>query len=566
MSNPLVLPEIVGFVIDNVHLVPDLLSCACVNSIWSAAALKKLYKGSLNDMQFCTPDIGSLNCLFVASRKRFARYMGFVKHLLLSPKTPAIDDATHPNTRLACFEKCRAMRHRQYAELLLRPRGRGFASLTIPFEIIDQDWSLISDLLLTPTIEFLAIDNFYCEILEASSSYSQEIISPAEKFSNLKALTIYKSEATKTLTTFAEYLKVMICTQSNTAELLPYLQQQQHLKALALVVPRCDAPSGYVSATLAREKHKGPWPRLKALYLQEWDELWLEQLPKFEELEILRMRLPPRIPNISLNTIEEIAKCRQLRVIDLVFDELAGVEALLNIARGCPLLQKFRVMGLGFNVESEQAGNMLSDLLRALPLLEFLALGLNFQMDGTKLQDLARHCPRLTVLDLPRTQLSVSLALMTKTHSLPQLESMHFAGIYFENSRLMMQRDKIRKIVMEWHRIFPKLRGMPCPADVYSHCYIQGDLDTESQEDRGRASAGEEMSFSQAGLDFDDYDSDWIILRAKLWRALGYKRDPFIHDKIQYMWQTDLEIEIIGWPVVPLVAFSDPDPHSTTTN
>jgi hypothetical protein len=28
-SNPLLLPEIVGLVIDNVHMVPDLLSCAC---------------------------------------------------------------------------------------------------------------------------------------------------------------------------------------------------------------------------------------------------------------------------------------------------------------------------------------------------------------------------------------------------------------------------------------------------------------------------------------------------------------------------------------------------------
>ena len=62
VSNPLLLPEIVGVVVDNVHMVPDLLSCACVNGTWSVAALKKLYEGSLSDMQFRTPDIGSLNC------------------------------------------------------------------------------------------------------------------------------------------------------------------------------------------------------------------------------------------------------------------------------------------------------------------------------------------------------------------------------------------------------------------------------------------------------------------------------------------------------------------------
>lgn len=71
------------------------------------------------------------------------------------------------------------MRHRQDAELLLQQKGRRLARLTIPFEIIDQDWSHISDLLLTPTIEFLAIDDYYCEILMASSRYSRAPIGPA---------------------------------------------------------------------------------------------------------------------------------------------------------------------------------------------------------------------------------------------------------------------------------------------------------------------------------------------------------------------------------------------------
>lgn len=81
MSNPLWLPEIVGSVMENIQLVPDLLSCACVNSIWNVEALRKLYMGSLNNMQFRTPDIVSLNRLFVASQERFARNMGFVKNI-----------------------------------------------------------------------------------------------------------------------------------------------------------------------------------------------------------------------------------------------------------------------------------------------------------------------------------------------------------------------------------------------------------------------------------------------------------------------------------------------------
>jgi hypothetical protein len=177
--NPLTIPEIVGLVVENIDMAPDLLSAACVNNTWNVLALKKLYRGSLNDMQFRTPDIGSINCLLVASRERFARNMSFVRHLLLCPETPTVDDAANPDTRLACFEKCRAIRHREFAEHLLRPRGRGLKSLTIPFEMVDQDWSRISDLLLAPTIEFLAIDNYYCRFLNGTSKYSRGLISPA---------------------------------------------------------------------------------------------------------------------------------------------------------------------------------------------------------------------------------------------------------------------------------------------------------------------------------------------------------------------------------------------------
>ncbi|GLA79098.1 hypothetical protein AtubIFM55763_001766 [Aspergillus tubingensis] len=274
--NPLLIPEIVGLVINNIHNVPDLLSCAGVNSIWNVAALKKLYKGSLNDMQLRTPDIGSLNCLFVASRKQFARNMSFVKHLLLSPEIPAIDEVEVPHTRL--------------------PRGRGLSSLTIPFEIKDQNWSLFPDFLINPTIEFLAIDSYYCKLMVSS----QELI-------------------------------------------------------------------------------------------------------------------------------------------------------------------------------------------------------------------------------------------------------------------------KASSVATEWRRIFPKLRGIPCPGDLYSQSMQEDELGEEIQGDSAGLSVDEEVSSTEPSLDWDDYDPDWFIFRTKLWKVLGYRKDLLIHDKIQYMWQTYLEIEMVRWPIVPLAAFSDPDLHSTTT-
>ncbi|KAH6721989.1 hypothetical protein BKA61DRAFT_628151 [Leptodontidium sp. MPI-SDFR-AT-0119] len=478
------LPEIVGMVINNVHMVPDLLNCACVNSTWSVAALKKLYKGSLHDMQFRTPDIGSLNCLFVASRERFRRNVRFVKHLLISPEIPAIDEAVLPDKRLVCIEKCRAMRNRQSAELLLRPQGEGIASLTIPFEIEDQDWSPISDLLLPRTIELLAIDDCYCELLMASSYFSQELVTSADRFVNLKALTIYRSSS------FQDIDQLCRLLQSCDLEFF-------HL----------EAPNG------------DPRPRLKMLSLGVGDQHWLEQIPKFEELQILCLdKFAPEVHTISQTAIQNIAKCQYLRVVDIAFPELNHAEALLDLACGCPLLQKIRLVE-----------DLCISLLRALPRLEHFELDMRFRLDGAVLQDLARHCSQLTVLALPRARLSLSHTLLTAAHPFQRLEIMHFAEIFFESPRRSMQRDKLRGIATEWRRVFPKLRVMPCQTDVYSS-YLQEDDSNE------------------------DSEGDSI---------LGY---PVIHDKVEYMWHKNLEIEITGWPVVPLMAFSDPDTHSTTAH
>ncbi|RHZ63011.1 hypothetical protein CDV55_106198 [Aspergillus turcosus] len=568
MSNPLLLPEIVASVIDNVHLVPDLLNCACVNHIWNVAALKKLYKGSLNDMQFRTPDIGSLNCLFVASRKRFARNMSFVKDLLISPKRPVIDELALPIKRLVCNEECCMLRHLNDAELLLRPQGRGLASLVIPFRIMGQDWPLnIRDLLLTPTIEYLAIDNYHCDDVIGSFRYSK--ITPSDKFSNLKALTVYKSRGdiyflcklleSCDLQFFHLEEQSESLTQSDAAPLLSRLQRHQNLKALALIVRHSSLPLESTSA----------WPRLKAVYLATGDQHWLEQLPKFDELQILSLQnLALNSPIMDQNAIEYIAKCRHLRVIDLHSLELDDTEALLDIARSCPLLQKFSVTRLhlrgGHNLEE-----LLFNLLRALPQLEFLALDLKFQMNGAKLRDLAHHCPRLVVLDLPQTQLCLSRAIMTNLDPLWHLESMSFEKVYFKDPQHLMQSNNFKSLAAEWRRIFPRLRELPCPYDAHSLYTSQDDLSQESDGAHASAGADEEMSLSEPGLDFpgldfDDYDTDWYNLRTVLWKFLGYDKYENDRGKIQYMWQTDLEIEAIGWPVVPLAAFCDPELHSTT--
>ena len=66
------------------------------------------------------------------------------------------------------------------------------------------------------------------------------------------------------------------------------------------------------------------------------------------------------------------------------------------------------------------------------------------------------------------------------------LELMSFSGIFLEDPQNSMKRDKIQVIATEWRRKFPRLRGMPCPADIYS-TYMQ-------EDDSDEASAGERAS------------------------------------------------------------------------
>lgn len=71
---------------------------------------------------------------------------------------------------------------------------------------------------------------------------------------------------------------------------------------------------------------------------------------------------------------------------------------------------------------------------------------------------------------------------------------MLFSRIFFENLQSWMELDKIQVIATEWCRIFLRLQGIPCPADIYSS-YIQDNDSTEaSARKRASVSADEEIS------------------------------------------------------------------------
>lgn len=58
---------------------------------------------------------------------------------------------------------------------------------------MNQDFLLVSDFLLTSAVEFLAIDNYYCEILMANSGHSQSLTSPAVSLSWSVIFTLFKN-------------------------------------------------------------------------------------------------------------------------------------------------------------------------------------------------------------------------------------------------------------------------------------------------------------------------------------------------------------------------------------
>jgi hypothetical protein len=164
-------------------------------------------------------------------------------------------------------------------------------------------------------------------------------------------------------------------------------------------------------------------------------------------------------------------------------------------------------------------------------------------------------------------------------------------------------------IVDEWKRIFPKVRVLPCPTDsdyldVFSDDDINSDDDMSEDSDDMNGDSDDDMTDVSDELvedsdgdttedseshtterrrstiittlgrslpndprfEFNDVGSDWFKFRVALWRSLGYSGGYRIKKQFDNMWQTNMEIKIIGWPVVPLKAFCESEPYSTSAH
>ncbi|OJJ46547.1 hypothetical protein ASPZODRAFT_1970129 [Penicilliopsis zonata CBS 506.65] len=528
-SNALLTPEIVYMVIEHVQVASDLLSCACVNSMWSLPALKKLYRGSLVERQLRTPLIESLDRLLAASRTRFATNTSNIRHLLLSCEyyeTP--EEIPTGSNWQAVFEECRVI-----------CRRKRLASLVIPHEIKHQDFPPISDLL-CPTISFLAIHYPYCQQLVQTES----INSAQDKYHHLKALNIYKSDLNGDVNALCRLLQFcnleLFLFQSRQSpyddpfdptelskKLLSVLRQHQDLTALALLLP--------VSGISLIPQKANPWPKLKALSLLELDEFWQEKLPFFEGLEILDIRhiAPLFLDGDTFKPLfENIAQCKHLRSIELVFHELDDVDDLLILAGGCPLLQRLDIRFVFCElVEFEMPVYVLLCLALCLPRLEILHLDFAIGLSTDSFRLLGQFCPRLIMLALPSAVLYLCHEHMAKFAPFQHLEAMFFNKIAFE--KLEGHHSEAESIAIEWRRIFPRLQALSYSSETNpfhpNRCVDHSLI----------------------------YDPFLPLVWERLWKILGYKKDRYIHRNIRQLWQTNLEIELIGWPVMTLDNFSN---------
>ncbi|KAE8411953.1 hypothetical protein BDV36DRAFT_301337 [Aspergillus pseudocaelatus] len=438
----------------------------------------------------------------------------------------------------------------------------------IPFELVGHRLEYISDYLGQESVEFLAINNHDCTHIVCYPQVGR----PDEQFSNLKALTVYVSEDEPAIGGLCRLLMIRDLEFVHVEEwddreridiarmILPHLGKQKNLKALTLDTNGSDSPP-------VGEERESLWPKLKSLYIRRANEDWFVQLPKFKELELLTL-LPHRNISIFSSSIlaEAVAKCKTLRSIYIptlhlgsVNDVDHNIHVLLDIARGCPLLQKLSVADFG---DTEVKEPFLLDLLKALPRLEFLKLGLVFRVYGTDLQDIAHHCPRLTFFELSGAKLYISLTQMTRTLPFRHLEIMRFENIFFKRPLHIGRGAKFQTLVTEWSRIFPKLQMMPCVNEWEMAPAMRERLDRGGN---AWGSSEEEPLFPDT--DDEEADIEWRWVKSKLWEALNYgDYDERTVEKRQYLWDIDLQIETIGWPVIPSAAFINPNLYSTSAH
>lgn len=380
-------------------------------------------------------------------------------------------------------------------------------------------------------------------------------------------------------------------------KLLQSLWRQQGLRALALRINCNQIDMDDVHKNLEEQMGTVCWPRLQALYLQNVKRYWPQKLSSFKELQILELsNLKGEFDQIT-DLAACISRCRRLNVIHLCFEELYNPDIFLTIARGCPLLRRFCV-STG-TTSTKLSYPDFSLLVQALPNVELLGLCVICNITASTLQDLATCCPRLEVLEMGFSRMHLSQASLAKVPPLSKLRVLRLFTLWFKNPYHYDQWRCLKSLATEWSRVFPQLRRPTCDIDLYEPSILErvvtpepdakdedwttnNDGETTSHEDGDMNWIGSDLNgigdgddmittYSDSDLEHmgwdvnnlgDDQSSYWRTLRISLWKLLRYNMDDELGSILlpeYHMWQTNFEIDILGWPVIPSEVYLKPE-------
>lgn len=266
----------------------------------------------------------------------------------------------------------------------------------------------------------------------------------------------------------------------------------------------------------------------------------------------------------------QIQCCPKLRVIDLQITRSLAPADFLLIARGCPVLNHFCVLFTDWQ-KPEFSSHDFSQLMQALPQVELLELEVVCQLTASNLEEIANFCPRLKYLSLACSDLYIPTASLAKVPPLSELGTLHLGSIRFKYPWYHLQSETLQSIATQWSRIFPQVRCPQCSQEEDRLASPLGDEDPptnqesdEDDQDRGTYSGNETYSNGPASdsasdlLHFGTGDApDDRSLRTRLWKLLRYVEDPLnIGLEDRYMLRSNLEIEILGWPIIRREAFA----------
>ncbi|RDW92995.1 F-box protein [Aspergillus mulundensis] len=503
--------------------VRDLGNCVQANPAWNTVASRKMYRGSLQHQELRTPDISSLNAMSEAFPARFTQNMSLVEHLLVSPKEKYLREE---DRKWIARESFHVLRELRLAQSVSRVR-----SLSMPYEPASPaDSQLYTSVLVTPKIEFLAIDDSFCSYLDPRRGFD------SSRLKGTRALTIYSSGPEIDVDSICSMidqcdLRFFLYEDARnrrpwaterTDQLLTCLARQKDLEVLVLLT------RGVSHRLIPLMREGKPWPELKVLRIPSWiteDSDWMSASPldAYSQLEMVDL---PMYTHLN-------AACRD-RLKMLRFEKIdhCDVRDLLHVLSGCHRL-RWLSFGTQFPLESTSFASLpLLDSLEYLvfaPEDDYMHIGRPRRV-ATMHDTILVKCPRLTVLEMPTTHLTVSLNSLEQMPSFPNIKRITLLKVSLGDYDLLKQTYQMTEssmmedLVAEWRRIFPNLQrfpGEPYPRKISK----------------------------QTRSPLFNWTRQFVTLSRYPWKS---PNDKAVELK---KLQDDLETEIMGWPIVPLSSY-----------